>query len=133
MIGKRDRHAAIRRLVAGRPVANQGELVAALAELGFHVEAFCGDTPHDTTFSTEVSRRALAGNTSRFDRWSVDLSKWAGEEVTVRVSTEHRHPCVAARRCWWLRGGSAGRSHILFGVFRPASRALACVRGWGDH
>ena len=33
-----------------------GFLKTALAELGFHVEAFCGDTPHDTTFSTEVSR-----------------------------------------------------------------------------
>jgi transcriptional regulator of arginine metabolism len=37
MIVKRDRHAAIRRLVAGRPIGSQGELVAALSDLGFDV------------------------------------------------------------------------------------------------
>jgi transcriptional regulator of arginine metabolism len=37
MLVKRDRHAAIRRLVAGRPIASQGELVAELAALGFEV------------------------------------------------------------------------------------------------
>jgi transcriptional regulator of arginine metabolism len=37
MMAKRDRHAAIRRLVAAGPIASQGELVAELAALGFDV------------------------------------------------------------------------------------------------
>jgi transcriptional regulator of arginine metabolism len=37
LMAKRDRHAAIRRLVAGHPIGSQGELVAALADLGFEV------------------------------------------------------------------------------------------------
>ncbi len=37
MIVKRDRLAAIRRLVAGRPIGSQGELVAGLSALGFEV------------------------------------------------------------------------------------------------
>ena len=59
MIGKRDRHAAIRRLVAGRPVASQGELVAALAELGFEVT--------QATVSRDITELGLA-KVARGDR-----------------------------------------------------------------
>jgi transcriptional regulator of arginine metabolism len=37
VLAKRDRHAAIRRLVADHPIASQGELVTELSELGFDV------------------------------------------------------------------------------------------------
>jgi transcriptional regulator of arginine metabolism len=37
MMPKRDRHAAIRKLVAAGPIGSQGELVASLAALGFDV------------------------------------------------------------------------------------------------
>jgi transcriptional regulator of arginine metabolism len=37
MLVKRDRHAAIRRLVTAQPIASQGELVAELSALGFEV------------------------------------------------------------------------------------------------
>jgi transcriptional regulator of arginine metabolism len=52
MIVKRDRHAAIRRLVASRPVGSQGELVAELAALGFDVT--------QATVSRDIAELGLA-------------------------------------------------------------------------
>lgn len=52
MMIKRDRHAAIRRLVAGRPIASQGELVAELAALGFDVT--------QATVSRDIAELGLA-------------------------------------------------------------------------
>jgi transcriptional regulator of arginine metabolism len=52
MIVKRDRHAAIRRLIASRPVASQGELVAELAALGFEVT--------QATVSRDIAELGLA-------------------------------------------------------------------------
>lgn len=49
---KRDRHAAIRRLVGSRPIASQGELVAALAALGFDVT--------QATVSRDIAELGLA-------------------------------------------------------------------------
>jgi len=49
---KRDRHAAIRRLVAARPVASQGELVSELAGLGFDVT--------QATVSRDIAELGLA-------------------------------------------------------------------------
>ena len=37
---------------------------------------------------TEVGRHALTGSTSSFTRWDLDLSRWAGREVTLRLSTD---------------------------------------------
>ena len=52
MIVKRERHAAIRRLVASRPIASQGELVAELAALGFEVT--------QATVSRDIAELGLA-------------------------------------------------------------------------
>jgi len=52
MLGKRDRHAAIRRLVIARPIASQGELVAGLAALGFDVT--------QATVSRDIAELGLA-------------------------------------------------------------------------
>lgn len=52
MIVKRDRHAAIRRLVAGRPIGSQAELVAELSALGFDVT--------QATVSRDVAELGLA-------------------------------------------------------------------------
>ena len=52
MLLKRDRHAAIRQLVATRPIASQGELVAGLAALGFDVT--------QATVSRDVAELGLA-------------------------------------------------------------------------
>jgi transcriptional regulator of arginine metabolism len=52
MVVKRDRHAAIRRLVAAGPIASQGELVAELAALGFDVT--------QATVSRDVAELGLA-------------------------------------------------------------------------
>jgi transcriptional regulator of arginine metabolism len=52
MVVKRDRHAAIRRLVADRPIASQGELVAELSGLGFDVT--------QATVSRDVAELGLA-------------------------------------------------------------------------
>lgn len=52
MLAKRDRHAAIRRVVAGQPIASQGELVAALADLGFDVT--------QATVSRDIAELGLA-------------------------------------------------------------------------
>jgi transcriptional regulator of arginine metabolism len=52
MMVKRDRHAAIRRLVAARPVGSQGELVTGLAELGFDVT--------QATVSRDIAELGLA-------------------------------------------------------------------------
>jgi transcriptional regulator of arginine metabolism len=52
MLAKRDRHAAIRRLVAARPIASQGELVAELSALGFEVT--------QATVSRDVAELGLA-------------------------------------------------------------------------
>lgn len=52
MLVKRDRLAAIRRLVAGRPIASQGELVSALAEQGFEVT--------QATVSRDIAELGLA-------------------------------------------------------------------------
>ena len=52
MLVKRDRHAAIRRLVADHPVASQGELVAELSALGFDVT--------QATVSRDVGELGLA-------------------------------------------------------------------------
>ena len=52
MVVKRDRHAAIRQLVATRPIASQGELVAELSELGFDVT--------QATVSRDIAELGLA-------------------------------------------------------------------------
>jgi transcriptional regulator of arginine metabolism len=52
MLVKRDRHAAIRRLVAGHPIGSQGELVAELGGLGFDVT--------QATVSRDVAELRLA-------------------------------------------------------------------------
>ena len=52
MIVKRDRHAAIRRLVAARHVGSQGELVAELSRLGFDVT--------QATVSRDIAELGLA-------------------------------------------------------------------------
>ena len=52
MLLKRDRHAAIRRLVATHPIASQGELVTALSALGFDVT--------QATVSRDVAELGLA-------------------------------------------------------------------------
>jgi transcriptional regulator of arginine metabolism len=52
MIVKRDRHAAIRRLVASRPIGSQGELVAQLSSLGFEVT--------QATVSRDIAELGLA-------------------------------------------------------------------------
>jgi transcriptional regulator of arginine metabolism len=49
---KRDRHAAIRRLVAVRPIGSQGELVTELASLGFDVT--------QATVSRDIAELGLA-------------------------------------------------------------------------
>ncbi len=49
---KRDRHAAIRRLVASRPIGSQGELVAELSALGFDVT--------QATVSRDIAELGLA-------------------------------------------------------------------------
>lgn len=52
MLVKRDRHAAIRRLVAGRPIASQADLVHELAALGFDVT--------QATVSRDIAELGLA-------------------------------------------------------------------------
>jgi len=52
VLAKRDRHAAIRRLVAGRPIGSQGELVAELCALGFEVT--------QATVSRDIAELGLA-------------------------------------------------------------------------
>lgn len=52
MLVKQDRHAAIRRLVAGRPIGSQGELVAELSALGFEVT--------QATVSRDIAELGLA-------------------------------------------------------------------------
>ena len=52
MLVKRDRHDAIRRLVATHPVASQGELVAELSSLGFDVT--------QATVSRDIAELGLA-------------------------------------------------------------------------
>lgn len=52
LLAKRDRHAAIRRLVAGRPIASQGELVSELSSLGFDVT--------QATVSRDIAELGLA-------------------------------------------------------------------------
>jgi transcriptional regulator of arginine metabolism len=52
VLAKRDRHAAIRRLVSEHPVANQGELVAELGALGFDVT--------QATVSRDIAELGLA-------------------------------------------------------------------------
>jgi transcriptional regulator of arginine metabolism len=52
MLAKRDRHAAIRRLVAAHPVGSQGELVAELSAVGFDVT--------QATVSRDIAELGLA-------------------------------------------------------------------------
>lgn len=52
VLAKRDRHAAIRRLVADRPIASQGELVTELSALGFEVT--------QATVSRDIAELGLA-------------------------------------------------------------------------
>jgi transcriptional regulator of arginine metabolism len=52
IVVKRDRHAAIRRLVVERPIASQGELVAELGALGFEVT--------QATVSRDIAELGLA-------------------------------------------------------------------------
>jgi transcriptional regulator of arginine metabolism len=52
MMVKRDRHAAIRRLVTARPIASQGELVGELSALGFDVT--------QATVSRDIAELGLA-------------------------------------------------------------------------
>lgn len=52
MLVKRDRHAAIRRLVAAHPIGSQGELVSELSALGFEVT--------QATVSRDIAELGLA-------------------------------------------------------------------------
>ncbi len=52
MLPKRDRHAAIRRLVRARPIGSQGELVTYLSDLGFEVT--------QATVSRDIAELGLA-------------------------------------------------------------------------
>jgi transcriptional regulator of arginine metabolism len=52
MLVKRDRHAAIRRLVAAHPIGSQGELVSELSALGFDVT--------QATVSRDIAELGLA-------------------------------------------------------------------------
>ncbi|MEO5964254.1 MAG: arginine repressor [Candidatus Limnocylindrales bacterium] len=52
LIVKRDRHSAIRRLVADHPIGSQGELVAGLSALGFEVT--------QATVSRDIAELGLA-------------------------------------------------------------------------
>ena len=52
MMVKRDRHAAIRRLVTARPIASQGELVGELSALGFDIT--------QATVSRDIAELGLA-------------------------------------------------------------------------
>jgi len=52
MLPKRDRHAAIRRLVKARPIASQGELVGHLSDLGIEVT--------QATVSRDIAELGLA-------------------------------------------------------------------------
>ena len=52
MLVKRDRHAAIRRLVAAHPIGSQGELVGELSALGFEVT--------QATVSRDIAELGLA-------------------------------------------------------------------------
>ena len=52
VVGKRDRHAAIRRLVGQRSIGSQGELVAELSALGFDVT--------QATVSRDIAELGLA-------------------------------------------------------------------------
>ena len=52
MLMKHDRHAAIRRLVAGQPIGSQAELVGGLSELGFEVT--------QATVSRDIAELGLA-------------------------------------------------------------------------
>src|SRR4029450_12458632 len=52
MLPKRDRHAAIRRLVKARPIASQGELVGYLGDLGIEVT--------QATVSRDIAELGLA-------------------------------------------------------------------------
>ena len=67
---KRDRHAAIRRLVGNGPIASQGELVAALSALGFEVT--------QATVSRDVAELGLA-KVSRGDRSVYVLPETIGD------------------------------------------------------
>ena len=46
-----------------------------------------GITVIDGEQETVVERRSLVPNTEAFHKWEVDLSKWGGKSVTVRVNT----------------------------------------------
>ncbi len=52
VLAKRDRHAAIRRLVSDRPIASQGDLVGELSALGFEVT--------QATVSRDIAELGLA-------------------------------------------------------------------------
>jgi transcriptional regulator of arginine metabolism len=79
MLVKRDRHAAIRRLVAAHPVASQGDLVAELAALGFDVT--------QATVSRDIAELGLA-KVMRGDRSVYVLPEALGP--TVRPPSDER-------------------------------------------
>jgi transcriptional regulator of arginine metabolism len=76
---KRDRHAAIRRLVIARPIASQGELVAELSALGFEVT--------QATVSRDVAELGLA-KVMRGDRSIYVVPEALG--ATQRPSSDER-------------------------------------------
>jgi transcriptional regulator of arginine metabolism len=79
---KRDRHAAIRRLVAQRPIASQGELVAELGALGFDVT--------QATVSRDVAELGLA-KVMRGDRSVyVNPEDLAPAPAAVRPASDER-------------------------------------------
>lgn len=41
----------------------------------------------DAGQDTVVERRSLMPNTERFEKWTADLSKWGGKEVTIRINS----------------------------------------------
>ena len=69
---KRDRHAAIRRVVAERPIGSQGELVEALSALGFDVT--------QATVSRDIAELGLA-KVMRGDRSAYVNPEALGREV----------------------------------------------------
>ena len=85
---KRDRHAAIRRLVGARAIGSQGELVAGLSALGFDVT--------QATVSRDIAELGLA-KVMRGDHsvYVVPEALGAGRAAGVRraaAADPRRHP-----------------------------------------
>ena len=88
VVAKRDRHAAIRRLVGAAPIGSQGELVAGLSSLGFDVT--------QATVSRDIAELGLA--------------KVMRGDHSVYVNPEVARPAAPARRPTSACGGSSPTS-----------------------